>query len=498
MAQRLLFVVGVLLSWSTCTHAEHRVALLIANSNYQGANLASPSNDVGAVEKALQQHGFRTLVTKNLDRKNLRATIERFAESAPTRGTALFYFGGYALPGIRRGNETDNFFVSVDARIRSDRDIGNGGYGIRELMEFCEKRCGATNTIILVDGCYQHPQQPQAQLTPPKEFIDNAFVGYATKPGSVITPVKSGLSPFAAALIKNWNNKSLNLVTGLRAASGWHSSSLPQVTSLTGPASKAIAPPSKFTVGNKAGEEWVNGRGMVFCWCPPGTYTMGSPTTESGRMPDEKQVRVTFQDGFWISKYEITIRENLRNRPRGKLLGKTKNHPITLIHLDDGRRMAKKTLTEIERKAGRLPNDWEYDLPTEQEWEYAARAGTTTPYYFGSDVQDLSKHANLADKSFYDTGDIFSEHAVRTLNDGTPFISIVGSYKPNPWGLHDVYGNVAEWCIGGPMRGGSFLSLPSYCRSAQRNVWPNRSEQNFLGYRFVIRKKSRATNNRKQ
>ncbi len=249
--------------------------------------------------------------------------------------------------------------------------------------------------------------------------------------------------------------------------------------------SVAISPPDQFVPGKKAGDEWVNARGMVFCWCPPGRYIAGSPADTPGRYANEEQRQVVIKDGFWIGKYEHTIGQKLRNLSN-KMIGSDKNHPINLLHWDDGSRMVKHTLTEEERKAGRLPAGWQYHLPSEEQWEYAARAGTTTRYYFGNDMNLLPEHGNFADKSFYDSGDIYSNHAHRTLDDGFVRLAPVGAFKPNPWGLHDVYGNVAEWCRDLGARGGGWVSVPENCRSAYRDSYSSRNEQNYLGYRFVI------------
>ena len=198
---------------------------------------------------------------------------------------------------------------------------------------------------------------------------------------------------------------------------------------------------------------------------------------------------MVIQDGFWISKYEMTLRENLRNHPR-LTIAKHKNDPLTMIHLDDGKAMTN-TLTAEEAKADRLPNDWRYTLPTQEQWEYAARAGTSSRFYFGDDLQRLPQHGNFGDKSYYESKDIYSNAAERTLDDGTVKLAIVGSYQPNPWGLHDVCGNVAEWCIDTAIRGGSWVSLPENCRSAYRDQFASRNEQNFIGYRLVIQKVSK-------
>lgn len=160
-----------------------------------------------------------------------------------------------------------------------------------------------------------------------------------------------------------------------------------------------------------------------------------------------------------------------------------------MINHDDAKRMTTRTLSEDERKNGCLPSDWEYSLPTEEQWEYAARSGTTTRCYLGDDLQQLPQHANFGDKSFYESKAIYSNPAHRTLDDGSVRQSIVGSYQPNPWGLYDVYGNAAEWCINTAIRGGSWVSVAENCRSAYRDSFSSRNEQNFIGYRLVIQRK---------
>ncbi|MEM7010791.1 MAG: SUMF1/EgtB/PvdO family nonheme iron enzyme [Verrucomicrobiota bacterium] len=175
-----------------------------------------------------------------------------------------------------------------------------------------------------------------------------------------------------------------------------------------------------------------------------------------------------------MQKYELTRGHFVslgRNMPR-EMVGNHKLHPLNKYHMDDGKNIGR-NLTKTELQAGRLPDGWHYSQPSEEQWEYAARAGTKTPYFFGADMSQLPRFANFGDKSYYDTGDIFSNSAHRVLDDGSPGPSLVGAYLPNPWGLHDIYGNVSEWCENG---------------SAYRDSYASRSDQDYLGYRLVIQK----------
>lgn len=187
----------------------------------------------------------------------------------------------------------------------------------------------------------------------------------------------------------------------------------------------------------RAGEERVV-VGVKLCWCPPGTFTMGSPRTEPERRPGESQVQVTITKGFWAGKFEVTQRD--WKRIVGKLPGElTKelpegdNLPVGNVNFAEAEQFCAK-LTELGRQSGELPEDWEFRLPTEAQWEYACRAGTTTATSFGDRLS--SRQANFKGKPYNgaEEGPSLSRAAS------------VGSYPANAWGLHDMHGNTFEWC----------------------------------------------------
>ncbi|HKB05484.1 MAG TPA: formylglycine-generating enzyme family protein [Gemmataceae bacterium] len=198
----------------------------------------------------------------------------------------------------------------------------------------------------------------------------------------------------------------------------------------------AAADPPSFP-GIKAGDERTVA-GLKLCWCPPGKFTMGSPPTESERRPGEDQVEVTLTKGFWMAKYETT--QGQWKRVVGKLPGdltaelpEGDDYPVGNVNFPESEAFCRK-LTEQARNAGDLPKDWEFRLPTEAQWEYACRAGTTTATSFGDKLS--RKQANFQGKPYNgaDEGPSLKRAAK------------VGSYPANPWGLHDMHGNVYEWC----------------------------------------------------
>jgi formylglycine-generating enzyme required for sulfatase activity len=143
-----------------------------------------------------------------------------------------------------------------------------------------------------------------------------------------------------------------------------------------------------------------------------------------------------------------------------------------------------------------------FALPTETQWEWACRAGTATPLWFGDTQADFSPYANLADASlsFVDTyapwtlpsGAIIPwRPAVDSVNDGHRVSAPVGTYQPNPWGLCDMHGNAAEWTADDydagrkAVRGGSWYDVPNRAGSASRQAYPPYRAVYDVGFRVV-------------
>jgi formylglycine-generating enzyme required for sulfatase activity len=219
--------------------------------------------------------------------------------------------------------------------------------------------------------------------------------------------------------------------------------------------------------------------GLEMVAIPSGKFMMGSPESEHDRFPNESpQHEVTVQP-FFIGKYPITqaqwrvianmpqIERELKPDPSNL---KGDNFPVENISWEAAVEFCQRLSRETKR---------DYRLPTESEWEYACRAGTTTPFYFGKTI--TGKLAN------YDSSETYlQERKVRSKRKTTS----VGDYSPNSFGLYDLHGNVWEWCLdhwhdnyeNAPsdgivwlsnhnsrlLRGGSLVRFPHYCRSATR------------------------------
>ena len=251
--------------------------------------------------------------------------------------------------------------------------------------------------------------------------------------------------------------------------------------------------------------------GMV--WIPGGTFVMGSPTSEAGRGTDEVQHTVIVS-GFYMSRYLLTQGEYLAvvgSNPSyfrngvvpvsggtGGAVTDELRHPVEQVSWDD----ATNYCYRLNVREGRLGSGWVYRLPTESEWEYACRAGTTTPFHYGPDL--LSGMANFYGRYEY-IGGVGSRNNPSGIWLGrtTP----VGSYAPNGFGLYDMHGNVSEWCLDwygtyptgsvvnprGPgagsyrvIRGGYWGDSAWFCRSAQRIYFNPTGRISIIGFRPVL------------
>jgi formylglycine-generating enzyme required for sulfatase activity len=238
---------------------------------------------------------------------------------------------------------------------------------------------------------------------------------------------------------------------------------------------KAPTPVANPLLGKESGEvRDDNGLKMKLVWCPPGIFRMENyeviaepagdepkddkvdPKNEPAAKNDDDQiddeadpkdkpeprqtekitsVKVFLTKGYWVGKYEVTQSEwkQLMNTEPWKNQNFTKegaDFPATYINWDDAMQFCRK-LTEQERRAGRLPTGWEYTLPTEAQWERACRARTETIFSFGDDESKLGEYGWFRDNAW---------------NVGEQYAHEVGQKKANPWGLHDMHGNVWEWC----------------------------------------------------
>jgi len=179
---------------------------------------------------------------------------------------------------------------------------------------------------------------------------------------------------------------------------------------------------------------FTNLLGMKFLLIPPGQFLMGSPVSDRKARDDEKQTPVVLTKGFWLGETQVTqavyTAVTKEKFYEGSYDRAGPNYPISSVYWTDAEAFCRK-LNTLERAEGNLPPGWKYTLPTEAQWEYACRAGTTTRFSFGK----TSKR-----------GDEFA-WSYANCKGAEHYPHRVGMKKPNPWGLYDMHGNVHEWCL---------------------------------------------------
>ncbi len=255
-------------------------------------------------------------------------------------------------------------------------------------------------------------------------------------------------------------------------------------------------------INNSLSFSLPDGASLEVINCPTGAFNMGSLETELGRSENENQHLVHITKDFYIGKYEVTQAQYkaLMGKYPSKYSQDT-SKPAYTISYEDAKEYCKALNT---RFANSLPNGYTFDLPTEAQWEYACRAGTSTSLNSGKNITTSDAECqNLNEVGWYAKNSDDTAHPV-------------GQKKPNKWGIYDMHGNVNEWCNDwygddydndnqgqegylsndpkGPktgtlrvVKGGCYYSLPEDCRSARRlGLPPTINDNQFLGFRVAL------------
>lgn len=240
---------------------------------------------------------------------------------------------------------------------------------------------------------------------------------------------------------------------------------------------------------------------LALQWIGPGTFEMGSPLREETRLPTENELTIVRMSyGYWIGQYEVTqlqYRAIMNDNPSTYSGG---NRPVERVSWEGAMTFCER-LTEIETAAGRLPEGYVYRLPTEAEWEQATRAGSEKPFHWGVRAgPEDGNFQGIYPRRFSDAVIIRQDHGTKP----------VGSYPANAFGLFDVHGNVAEWCLDyynsrlpgkivddwvqtdrstnrRAVRGGGWQDFAKHARSAYRDVgYTPQTRNDNIGFRVVI------------
>jgi formylglycine-generating enzyme required for sulfatase activity len=545
MNMRLVFclcvaVASVALVHSALSQQPARVALLIGNANYPDAStpLSTTIRDARTLADEFRRTEFDVDLKENVGREDMQRAIDAFIGKIRSGMTALFYFSGY---GIQVARQT--YLIPVNAQVWTEAEVRRDGISLDALLAEMQRK-GAKVKIVIIDASRRNPFERRFRASAAGlaalDAPDGTLAMYSAAPGKVINEGSGPNSLFVGELIKELRVPNLTAEEvfnrariGVSRASNneqvpWVASSLvdefyfgsprpvaaapsaaptpaptPQRTPAPQPApapsaapapAPAPAPSATATAPSarsapsataaKAGDVFRDCQGCAeMLVVPAGSFDMGS-TTEYENPPH----RVTVAKPFAIGRHEVTFDQwdacvadgGCKHRPDDREWGRGDRPVINVSWLD-----AKAFVAWLSQKTGQT-----YRLPSEAEWEYAARGGTNSPYWWGRDVG--SRQANC-----------------RECNTGSSQqTSAVGSYNANPFGLHDTAGNAAEWVEdcwndnyrgapqnGSPwltgqcrlrvLRGGAFDSAARYLRSTARFRYDSDVRYSANGFRVV-------------
>ena len=502
-----------------------KVALVIGNGHYRSQPLPNPPLDAKAMSVALQKLGFETTSLVDADRKTMVRGLEEFRKKLRGAGVGIVYFAGH---GIQM--EGQNYLIPVDADMDQEDSVKYNTVSQQNVLDELE-RGGTPIKIVILDACRNNPFERGRGGAGGLAGVSNAakgtLIAYATSPGRVALDGRAGENGlYTTHLLRALQTPGLGIeevfkVTRASVAEASNGRQIPwETTSLTGnltllPDNAAKGPGTGLVVASGVSVA-TSGAGVarsalavkrvekpavgaVFRDCercpemaviPAGDLLMGSPASEAGRHVGEgpqKQVRLA--KPFAVGRFEVSFEEweaclldgGCDRWPNDKGWGRGRR-PVVDISWEDAQRY----VAWLSKRAGR-----NYRLLSEVEWEYAARAGSTSARPWGDPIGKDQAHCR--------------DCAAGASSKGT---QEVGTLPANAWKLHDMLGNVWEWandcqnhdlsttpengaantqgdCSRRAIRGGSWETASKGVRSAARAFYPVSRREDNIGFRVA-------------
>ena len=491
---------------------EKRLALLIGNKDYDHiSDLTNPINDINTIERTILKLGFEqgdiqkktncTLNQLDLAVKQFKRKVERAAKEGYSV-VALVYYSGHGI-----GDGKDNYMVPVGYQVVDDEDVVAKAYGLSNRLE--KKLKAATTRIILFDACRTSPsnlKSPGYTSVVPLKAASGTFYGFASEPDLPANDREGGdNSPFAKALAEYlpMPNQDIRVMFGVIRESvevntgeqqtPWMNEKIKgqfyfnpmgvkdsDGDGLTDNVDQC--PYEKGAISNNGCPAPSDPFANQMVSIPSGSFQMGQPDPNigcDGCSQDENPIHSVYISSFKMSKYEVTQRQwrDIMGSNPSYFKG-CDNCPVEQVSWND----IQVFLRKLNAQTGK-----NYRLPTEAEWEYAARGGQFYKYA-GSD--------NIGSVAWYYSNSGSKPHPV-------------GQKPPNGYGLYNMTGNVWEWCgdwygsdyyknspSNNPkspssgtyrvLRGGSWFSLPNLCRAANRGKRTPGYRDYDIGFRIVV------------
>jgi formylglycine-generating enzyme required for sulfatase activity len=544
-----------------------KYALLIGINQYKHESLRPLScseADVKDLGDLLREAGYEVTVLTGTSatRAAIQQHVTKVRSGRDSDDTLVIAFSGHGMQFEKEeeADEEDAYYCPWDAcPFRDERQSLVSLKWVYLEM----KKSFATRKVLLVDACRNDPDSSKSRgskgskggvtsdiLAPPERLAvlfscgpgqkawENEKLGHSVFFHHVLEGLKGKaarsrdgavtLGALADYVMAEVPETVKQLVSGKIQSPNYKSDLSGEVLLLHKKA--ADKPPAERPVITRTepARAFRNTLGMDLVLLPGGDFTMGSPSHEQGREPDEMQHRVSLTRPFYMGRYPVTrgqfeafvnATRHLTDAEKSRVGGmgytgeggfpfdlsprfswrnpgvkQTATHPVVNVSWND----AKAFCAWLSQKENRT-----YRLPTEAEWEYACRAGTQTPFWSGFADASLKNVANVADQALKR---IASEVPVHPWDDGYAFPAPAraGTFRSNPFGLYHMHGNVWQWCEDwyaeygfqndpqGPengekrvVRGGSCFNEAGMCRSAKREKHLPNDRLNDLGFRVV-------------
>ena len=493
---------------------ERRVALVIGNNSYSYASsLKNPINDASDIKQVLEQLGFEVLYWYNGNRRQMISQIQTFRSKIGGVNTvALFYYAGHGI----QAND-DNWLVPVDANPQTQADIDVSCVGLNYLMRNLESVNSGTNIVIL-DACRSNPfkysgRSSTGGLAQPSSTPKGSFIAFSTSPNTVAQDGYGRNSPYTAKLKEALLIPNIPIETtfkrvrnAMQGQTSWENSSLvgefyfnPMGSGGSGVKDSDgdgltdnvdQCPYEKGAISNNGCPAPSDPFANQMVSIPSGSFQMGQPDPNigcDGCSQDENPIHSVYISSFKMSKYEVTQRQwrDIMGSNPSYFKG-CDNCPVEQVSWNDIQVFLRKLNAQTSKN---------YRLPTEAEWEYAARGGQSYKYAGSNNLGSVGWY----DENSYDLG---KEHEDYGTNP-------VGQKSPNGYGLYDMSGNVWEWCSdwydsgyyknspsnnpkgpsSGPyrvLRGGSWSNSPFICRVANLLNFTPANRDFIFGFRIVV------------
>ena len=506
-------------------------ALLIGNGDYPEAPLSNPLNDARDMAKTLTGLGFAVVEKENLGLAAMAQAVREFGDRLHAGDVGVFYFAGHGaqVKGV-------NYLIPVHASIQREDEVPFHAFNAGEVLAKMETAHNTLNLVIL-DACRDNPfvrsarggERGLARMDAPS----GTLIAYATKPGSVSLDGDGRNGLYTGHLLRHLATPGLKIEDVLKkvrvevkqASSEkqipWEEGGLEGDFCFAGcaaaeaapiPAQPALPPPPKTPASPPC--EYC----PQMVRLPGGEFRMGSDDSDPEASSDEKPRHRVAVKAFSLGQYEVTRAqfaafvdvtghraqgcriwdgkawtEQADKSWRDPGFAQTAEHPAVCVNIED----AQAYIRWLNQQTGQV-----YRLPTEAEWEYAARAGTTTIRPWGDNADGACGQANVYDRTAKQAFPGWSSHE---CTDGYVYTAPVGSFQANAFKLHDMLGNVWEWTCSAykrqydgtekvcandagasrVVRGRAWDDGPSFVRSAYRFLYISIDRRSNLGFRLA-------------